>query len=291
MPTYRVSSRNDFDELEKRVKKFLKYEKIVDSGQVLFFAIFLGFLFFYYSISKQVFNREIQMWETLIIIGCSVAISLIIIYFASRKAYKYALEDNEWAMYYTHHILANLDRYFNAKALGPKEEYRKEALENTKKFLSCIEKRWKVGSFKLVKFVREIILDLQNNLKYRIIPALKSGDDEELEKVKSAFVLLRLVSRNFTVEGIKTVNNMIVSQIPVRKPLRMKTLRRISGFLSVHKIIKHIIALTVLALACTVTGYIAIVYGGISVEATFTTLGFAFVTFAGLYLSKQRKES
>jgi len=290
MSTYRVSSRNDFDELEKRVKKFLKYEKIVDSGQFLFLAILLGFLFFYDFINKQVFNREIQTWENLIIMGCSAAISLTIIYFASRKAYKYALEDNEWAMYYTHHILANLNRYFRAKAIGPKEEYRKEALENTKKFLSCIEKRWKVGSFKLVKFVRDIILDLQSNLKDRVIPALKEGDEQELEKVKSIIEVFNNFSDNLTLENLRAVNEQISQQIPERRPPKVKLRQRISSFLEAHKIVKHTIALGGLALICIVIGCVVVIYGGISIEAAFTTLGFAFVTFAGVYLSRQRRE-
>ena len=96
MPAYRVSSEGDFTELEKRVKKYLKYEKISDLGPSGLFMILYMILFFAdYFLSKQLFNRDIQVWEILSILGFSFAISFIVIRFADKTAEKYAVEDNE----------------------------------------------------------------------------------------------------------------------------------------------------------------------------------------------------
>ena len=140
MPAYRVSSEGDFTELEKRVKKYLKYEKISDLGPSgLFMILYMILSFADYFLSRQLFNRDIQVWEILSILGFSVAISFIVIRFADKTAEKYAVEDNEWAIYYSHLMSDNLDRYFRVKRVGPKEEYRKKALKNAKDFLSCIK--------------------------------------------------------------------------------------------------------------------------------------------------------
>ena len=113
----------------------------------------------------------------------------------------------------------NLDRYFRVKRVGPKEEYRKKALKNAKDFLSCIKKRWVVGKFKLVKPIRDVVSDLKDNLQYRVIPALESGNDEEIEKISSVFYSLYHMSKNLKVDDIRKINNMIVSYILISRKI------------------------------------------------------------------------
>ena len=291
MPAYRASSEGNFSELEKRVMKYLKYEKLGDSIREFYMVIAFAFYIMYYFINKQVIRRDPLVWEFLAILIGSAGISLIIAYLSYKKARKYKVEDDEWATYYTHLILNNLERFFRAKTIGMKEEYREQALKSATDFLSCIKERWKVGKFKLVQeLVGDIISNLKENLMYRVIPALKEGDERELEKVKSIIEVFNNFSDNLTLENLRAVNELISQQIPERKPPKIKLHQRIASFLEAHKIVKHAIAIGGLALICIIIGYVVVIYGGISIDAAFTTLGLAFVTFAGVYLSRQRRE-
>jgi len=280
----------DYDKLESRANKCRKYERIIKfvGDYALLLVLLPLFLWFIYA---QQTGREFPMpiWEVIPFMGIGIAIYFITLHVFSNKAKKYRLDDDEWATFYTHSILDNLENSFNAKTTGLKRDYRKKALENTKDFLSCIEKKWKVSSFKLVKtYVGDAISNLKKNIRYRVIPSLKDEKDESIIDVEQIMRNFLTVSRSLDLKGINSINKQMSSKLNAIKSVGFRD--RLSTFLNAHGVLKHGLATVSLVIGCGVFYYIVVSYGDIPKEYVFTVTGAGFLSLLALYFRKQPKE-
>lgn len=192
----------EYDEFETRVNKFKTYERTSSFLINYWVFVFLGINALIIYILGTFFGIgfvERQMWGVFIIFAV-VIVSLVIV--TTKKKKKYELRDDEWTKFYTYSILYNLEKYSRASPIGMKEDYRKKAVKKAKEFLSCINKRWKIGSFMMAKdYFGNSISELKNNIRYRLIPNLKDGDDELLGKIKQHMGNFLMYS-NFDLESI-----------------------------------------------------------------------------------------
>jgi hypothetical protein len=277
----------DYADLKLRVKQFKKYERILDFlSDYWFFAVFIGAIISSFWTPS---TKELTL-ETAISIFAVVGVWMGITYLVSRKMKKHRLEDDEWATFYTNSILQNLEKFSQTKNLERQEDYRKKAIKNGKDFLVCIERRWKIGTFKLAQeYFGKSLFDLKENIRYRIIPALKDGDSELLGKVEQ-------IMRNFTappiilsLEKINKLNEDSSGRLPNRKPIQVGLRGHLSIFLSTHRILKHGLIVFSFLIICVIFYYMVITFQWASKDYAFAGSIAVFIGLLTIYSAKQRK--
>jgi len=280
----------DYGDLEKRVKKFKKYERIFNSLTGWWFiGLFLVPVGEY--IIRYFFGRKAETWEQMIFIAIGMAIVIGFAYLTGKRMNKYRLEDNEWATFYTHSIINNLQKYSKTTNIELKKDHRKKAVENAKDFLSCIKKRWKIGSFKLAQnYFGKSLSELKKNIEYRVIPFLKDGDDNLLRKIEQVMRNFLAESRSLNLEGINSLNKQMSSGLPTAESMKVGFRDRLLSFFGAHRILKHgVFALTVFV-GCCVFYYTLVNYLQIVKEYALTVSVASFLGLVTIYFRRQPKE-
>jgi hypothetical protein len=164
-----------FDELEKRARKCRRYERMVDFlSDYGFLIVLLPLLLAIVYAGHMGREPPLPALEAIFWLGIGFAIQLISMYVFSNKMRMYKLDDDEWAKFYTHSILNNLEKYFKAKTTGLKKDYRKKAVKNAKDFLSCIEKNGKLVVLNQLKHMLEMQFQiLRRTLSIELFSVLK----------------------------------------------------------------------------------------------------------------------
>jgi hypothetical protein len=279
----------EYEELEIRAERFRKNERILGfltSGvSWLLFPIYIPYVTLTTFLHWTLGNWE--MWAVLVPIN---AIWLLAVIKTSGRVMKYRVEDNEWAKLYSHLIAEDLEKRSKAKTDGLKREYQNEAYKHAKDFLSCIRKRWKIGSFKLIQdSFRKPLDELKKNLEYRVIPRLKDGNEEELETVGQIMRNLLYESDNLKLEDIISLNEQM-SKLPTTEPLKIGFHNRLKNFLNAHKILKNVLVVSTFVVLCCVFYYLVVVYLEIAKEVVFGSTVVLFVGLITVYYRRQPRE-
>lgn len=148
-------------------------------------------------------------------------------------------------------------------------------------------KRWKVGTFKPIReYEGGAVSQLQENLRYRVIPAIKDGNKDILKKAEGFVYSLMAYAETLRLEDIKRLNeNMSAPDgLPLVKPVKVGYLPRLSAFLRSHTMVQHVAAGGLIATACVITGY-ALVYWGLPKEAAITDALIIFGILVGAYVT------
>jgi len=279
----------EYEELEIRVEKFLENERILgfltSGASWMFFPIMIPYFALDSFLDWTLGNWE--MWAVLVPIN---AIWFLAVLKISGRKWKYKVEDNEWATFYSHLILEELEKRPRAKTNELKREYQKAAFKHAKDFLSCIRKRWKIGSFKLVQdSFRKPLDELKRNLEYRVISALKKGNEDELGRVEQIMRNFLHLSQNLKLEDILSLNEQI-SKLPTTEPLRIGFRNRARDYLNVHKVLKNVLVVSTFLVVCCIFYYLVVTYIGIVKEVVFGSTVVLFVGFITVYYRRQPKE-
>lgn len=282
-----------FDELEKRVKKYLKYDLILDNLILIFLGLLMGPLFLGIVVTGSLGIELAESWQAVIMVS-GFSLSLVLYKWTRKKTEQYEVKSGEWARFYTRSIYINLENYLHTESSGMKKEYRKRALKDAKSFLLCIEKKWKVGSFEPVRrYVGDSISNLKKNIRWRVIPAIKDGDDELVNKVRSIMYNFLSFSKALSINNINELNDQMSKTegtiLPKREPLRKGYLARVSMFLETRRILKHSFAILGFFVICVVLGHVGITYFGIAKEYAWTGSIALFVGLFATYFSRQPK--
>jgi hypothetical protein len=280
-------------ELQTRIHKYLLYDNISEAFLLIALLMLVGVIFLSAYIT-YIFNLTTQISNLIFSLGiiifgiCLFSLQAVL----NRKRKEYYVESDEWAKFYVYFIGLNLVNSINSQAVGMKKSYRKKALKNAKDFLSCVDERWTVGKFSLSKnFVGDSISDFKKNLQYRVIPAIKDGDDELLGRVNSAFSTNRLAPSplwpSFSIEVIEEANKQL-STLPNREPLKIGTLAKAWRFLTIHKMMRHSVILALIAFLSSVLGYIFWTHGVSTDNAWLGSIAI-FGILTGVYFSIQHR--
>lgn len=279
-----------FKELEKRVKKFQKNEKIYSVIGVS--SIFLPFtpLFLWYFVRRFIgILSPVSFWEAIPLGFLGLLVWYILIEFSSKKQTMYKIDDDEWKAFYTKSILENLEKYSKTTNKGFRKDYRNNALKIAKEFLSCIENRWKVGPFKPVREYRDTISDLKKNLRFRVIPYIKDGDDELLKKIERIMYNFAYYGL-LTLEGIDKLNTQMSQDLPTTEQLKVGFSEKWRRFFTTHRIFRHSLVMAGFVVICIMLGYVGLVYvEGLPMEGVWVGSIALFVGLASIYFRKQPK--
>lgn len=282
---------SEYGELENRAKKCLRFEKIgnfVNSMYMLFVVV--PFMLYSVFLAKPIMGREqIEWWEFFVWMVIGGVIAVFSIRWVRKKARKYKLEDDEWAKYYTYSMVDNLKNYFKAKTTGLKRDHRKKTVKLAKDFLSCIKKRWKIGTFKLAQdYFGKSLSELKKNIDYRVIPTLKGKSDKSLKNVEQIMVNFLAESRSLDLEGIKRINKQMSSKLDKTEYITFSS--RLSNFFSAHKILKHVLFVSTVIVGCCVFYFMILNYVGISKEYVFVATITLLAAMLTIYFTRQPKE-
>ena len=279
----------EYKELETRVKKFKKYDRIFDFVTKYWFLPFAIGVAISFLATPQFLGRAPENWETWVFVGIAFLPWVLLTYVSGTRMNKYRVEDNEWATFYTYLILDNLERRSKTDNLGMKEDYRKEAVKKAEEFLSCIKKRWKIGRFKLARdYFGNSLSELKKNIQYRVIPSLKDGDDELLGKIKQHMRNFHVYSKNLDVESINILNKRMSDNLP--SPTKIRFRDRLSDFFTAHKILKHGLFVSTLIIGCCILYYVAVSHLEILKEYAFGGSVAIFVGLLTIYFARQPRE-
>jgi hypothetical protein len=282
-----VDSR-EYTELEMRVKKFKRYEKVsrflLDYWYV---ALVIGFLL--ENLVSLLLGHGTGI--TAFFVFAPIAPLLVLAYVFVKRMRKYALEPNEWVRFVSYSILNNLERYSKTKNIELKKDYRNDSLKIANYFLSHIKKRWKIGSFKLAQHhFGKPITDLKKNIEYRLIPNLKNGDDKTLDKIEEIMRYSYFASKSFNLEVINNLNERMSTKLPTTEALKVGTMYRLKDFFTAHKVIKHGLVVSVISIVSCVLFYVAFVSVGITKDYSFAGSVAVFIGLLTIYFTKLSKE-
>lgn len=286
--TKEIGTETDFDDLEKRAKKFRLYETIFNAIASYWYIAVLSVII-EPLIVIRFYGREPKSWEGLLSFVVAGVIFIVLARVTGKRAKKYRLEDNEWATFYTHSIVENLQKRSKTNNLDLKKDYRKRALKHAKDFLFCISKRWKIGTFKLARDrFGKALSELRKNIQFRVIPTLKEEDDKSLENVEQIMRNFLIESKSFSLESIDRINEQMSSKLNETYSMRFRD--RLSMSFGAHKVLQHgLFGLTLLTVCC-VFYYIAITYFQISRDVVFGSTIVVFVGLLTIYFRRQPKE-
>jgi len=218
-------------------------------------------------------------------------LSILVHGLLKKKRDEYYVESDEWTVYFILLISQNLNSYLSTLSSGMKKRYRKDALKFAKDFLSCIEERWTIGNIRPVKqYVGDSISNLKKNLRYRIIPGIKDGDEEILKKVANVMFSFENYLTVFSIESINNINKQISEELPNREPLKMGYLMRFSMFLKSHNYIRHSFATSIIVTVCILFAYTLLTYSNVAKEYILASSVALFGILLGTYFSRQPRE-
>lgn len=278
----------DYNELETRVANFKKYERLFSFFTDYWFLAIL-ILLMVFAVVSILIGRPVEPLETYLIAGLLGSVWVFSTHVTRKRVKKYKVEDDEWAIFYTHSIMNNLERYSETDNIYRKNDFRKKAVRFARDFLSCIEKRWEIGRFKLARdYFGKPLLELNKNIQYRIIPSLKDEDDKTLEKIEQIMRNFLMESRSLNIEGISRINKQMSSRLNEIKSIGYRD--RLSTLLSAHKALKHGLVIFSFAVGCGFFYYIVVIHGDIPKEYAFTGTVAGFLGLLTIYFRKQPRE-
>ena len=278
----------EYADLEMRAKKFKRYDRI--SGFLIRFwyiAFWIGLIAYY---GLEHFLQD--AWGvTIIFIAILIVAFLVIAYVSVRKMWKYALEPNEWIKLISYSILNNLEKHSKTENFDLKKDYRNKSVKIVEFFLSHIKKRWTIGSFKLARnHFGKPISELKKNIEYRLIPNLKDGDDETLNKIEEIMRYSHLASKSFNLEVINNLNERMSTKLSTTETLKVGLTHRLKNFLTAHKFIQHVLVISTLFIVSCVFFYVAVVSVGITKDYAFAGSVAGFIGLLTIYFTKLSKE-
>lgn len=278
--------------LEEQVAKFKRYKWIFDVI-TSYWIMSLLLLFFIADnfIIMPFFDRQPFGWEAYVLAVMVFALWAYLLNETKKRVKKYRVKDDEWATFYTNSIMRNLEKYSKTDNSEMKKDYRKNAVKNAEEFLSCIEKRWKIGRFKLARnYFGKSLSELKKNMRYRVIPFLKDGDDQLLSQIEQIMRNFHGESRRFSLEGINKINEQMSSRLPTTEKLKVGFRHGLSIFLNTHKILRHGLFVTSLLVGCFALYYLLIEQVEIQKEYAVTVSVAAFLALLEIYFRRQPKE-
>lgn len=276
------------EELETKIRKFLLYERILDAFVLVYFLLMV-FTLLLASLIAGLIGIEMNnlLGGFFLILGGLLA--LVVQQALLRKRGEYPVESDEWVRYYTGMIYENLENSFKTSS-GWKKSYRNKALSNAKAFLLCIDERFTVGQFKPVRqFVGNSVIELKKNLRYRVIPAIKKGDEEILKKVSQIMYNFLYSPQGLSIERLKEINGQMAERLLNEEPFHKGRISRISTYVQTHKVVKHTIFILGFVVICISLGYLGATYLGIVKEYVWTGAIALFVGLLIVYFSRQPK--
>lgn len=193
--------KEELGDLVERSKEFLKYERFYNINSVFCILWF----FIPIIIANQVLT-SLTIYENavLLLLGLALAVGSVLV--LSRKKGEYRVKDIEWVKLYSFAIHNSLVDYFGTNSAGLKKKSRQYAVNYGESLLYAVRQRWEVGSFSLVERCQKAVTDFRKNLKTRVVPALQSGDDDKLRRVRSLTYNLFYKSDKLVSEDLETVN-------------------------------------------------------------------------------------
>jgi hypothetical protein len=284
-----MSNSKEYEELETRVENLRANEQrlsvMSNTGIWLIFPVFLPYLLA--SSLLGLTSGNWQIWAILIPLS---AFWLLATFRLARAVKKFKVEDNEWATFYSHLILENLELRTKSKTDELKKDYQMKATEYAKEFLSRVEKRWKIGSFKLVRdSFDKPLSEFKKNLRYRIVSRLKEGNEDELGRVEAMMRNLLYLSKNLKLEDLLTLNEQM-SKLPTTESLKIGFGDRMKNYFNAHKIMKDAVFVSTFLVVCSVFYYLAVTYIVITKEVAFGGAVALFVGFITVYFRRQSKQ-
>ncbi len=281
-----IPETTEMKELKKRADKFKKYERLI------FFLtryIIVGMVFAYLlDIPLDIFFIGIPSgWALLVSFAIVFLPWLLLTIVLIMRVKKYRLSDSEWARFYSYSITNNLELYFKSKNLGMKADYRKNALKKAKEFLSKIKEYWEVGNFDLAQeHFGKAVSKLKKNLREKVIPNLRTGNDEALGKIEQ--LMNNFFWEPFSLESIGKLNDGLAKLSTTRWiTIRLGNRWRI---FDTHKILKHEVVISALAIFCFVFSYVMVVYVEIQKEYVFGGAIALFIGLLTIYFRRQPKD-
>jgi hypothetical protein len=286
-----IPKSNDYEELEMRATKFKMYERLLnffgDFSSCFFFVILLpAITFIFFGWNPQ---NSLSGWAGIVII---MVIWFCVIYDLRKRKKKFKIENIEWATYYSYEILKNLEKGKRASTPELRKDYHKKAYKFSRDFLSCIKKRWTIGTFQLVKDQFEKPLSEFNmNFRTIIVPILEKGSQEKLDQVEQIITNLLAETSHLTVEGIVNINTQVSSRL---KPKEVQILGKSSSneklvdFFHNHKMVANTFFIVSLIVGCALFYQGATIYMGIVKEYAFAGSVAIFVGLTGVYFTKRK---
>jgi hypothetical protein len=277
------------DELQVRIHKFLLYDRILDSYVLVFVLSMLLPPLLGYFVARLIGMELLENWTGFLIL-LGIAFSFAMLPILQRKREEYNVESDEWTKFYSNLIYTNLENSFKTESSGWKKNYRKKALKNARDFLLCVDERFTVGQFKPVKqYVGNSISKFKQNLRYRVIPAIKDGDEGLLKNISQIMYNFLYSSKNLSIEYLNEVNKQMAERLPNREPLKARYSSKIWIYMQAHKAAKHSAFVLGFVAICSSLGYIAVTYFGIVKEYVWTGCIALFVGLLIVYFQRQPK--
>jgi hypothetical protein len=280
----------DIEELETRAKEFKKLERLLHfTARYWLFFILIPFLLGTFLVGLF-FNRTPKNWESLVFIFIGAVSTLAVAYYASMKMRKYCLKDQEWAKLYSASIVNTLSKYFKTDNTESKKDYRNDAIKTTREFINCIEERWLISNFQMVREEYwDTLSQLLGNLSSRIIPNLEHGEDSFLTQIQLIMMNFFMQLGNFKLDMIKNFNEQML-RLPIEKTAKIGRLDRLSNFFMMHRFLKHTSVGLILAFACGVFYYSVVTFLGISRDIVFGGALLIFTALLTIYFSREKKD-
>jgi len=273
-----------YDELCVKVKKHLRYEG--GGVPLTFFLIILMPILVLWALAIF-FNLHLDSnWIGLTAVG-SVLLGFGYLAQTRRKLWQYPVDDSEWAIYYARPVYVNVVKSRSkTNSEGMRRDYRKKALQCARDLLLCMEQRWTVGEFKPIKeYEKGSVSELEENFRYRIIPAIKNGDNAVLEKVETIMFNFLHRAKTLHIEDIMWLNQRIADPnagLPDKKPSKTGYITRFLGFLRPRK--QDVVALGFIGVV-SVAALIGFLVWGLSKESAITDTLILFGILMGAYVS------
>jgi hypothetical protein len=285
-----VPSDEKYEAICEKVKKRLRYERLVGFGSILFLVCLFApvFIFMLFSLETPFgnFSGLVSLF-----IGLLLGFGVTSLFRMRLKVYY--VDDDEWTIYYARPLYINLNKCIHEKTKAMKEDYRKEALKYANNLLSRVQERWTVGTFKPIKeYEKGAVSTFKDNLRYRIIPAIKDGKDELLQKVERTAYNLLYFAQTLTIEHIRHLNEGMSNPdgLPYHKPEKIAYAPRFLGFLRNRK--NHLLAFGAIGIVCIVALYGLLVWGlpkESAVSDTLILLGILIGAYVTIQWSNSRQ--
>jgi hypothetical protein len=287
-----VIDNDKYAQIAEKIEKRLKYERFGEFNVLLFF-LYLFTPSFIFIVISAIWHIELGNYSSLILGLSGIVLAFAIVAFVQKRLREYPIDDTEWAVYYTRPLYDNLAKYIGTKPTeaGIRKGYRKKVLKNAEGLLSCAQERWKVGTFKPIKeFEKGTVSDFAENLQYRIIPAVKDGDDLILKNVERIIYNFLSYAQTLHIEDIRSLNERMCASdntgLPNRKPLKTSYSSRFGGYVKSHRLAQHVLAGGAIGAICIMFGY-GIFIWGVSRESVIGDTLILFGILMGGYVAIQ----
>jgi len=275
-----------YEELKPKADKSRRYSKVT-------LILMISFLIMYLVLSTlnpliAVF-LNLDSFVSFIAWAVSFVILLVLtIRVLEGKLRKYNLTVDEWSIFLACSILKNLEGYSKASKNENHEaekEYKKMAVQDARAFLSTVEKGWEIGDLKLVKSIfKGTISKFRKNLQTKLIPNLERLDMERFEKVESTVYNIAHVVLKSDLPTLNNLNDSTFLQLDEYPSSKEKLLSRWSNYLQGHRILQHILALTVIGILAF-SSFLVLWYEGASIDTTYSTPFIVFSALAAGYIT------